>query len=104
MAYQSVGTPRFWVSALQWLNSKGLVKPTGYTSTERLTDENGEAVGTNILNINPVNKNILKVQESALTGYYLSYNLDLNLTNISTSAQLTFPYATLLENNFCMIL
>ena len=91
MAYQQVKTPRFWVSTLQWLNSKGLVTERGDSHNARLTNENSEAVSRNIFNINPVNPNILKTTTDNLSSYYFGFNVNLKDTMRD-------------ENNFSMFL
>ena len=91
MAYQQVKTPRFWVSTLQWLSSKGLVSERGDSHDARLTGKNGEAVSRNIFNINPVNPNILKTTKDNLSTYYFGF--DVNLKDTMRN-----------ENNFCMFL
>ena len=80
MSYNSTGTPRFWISTIQWLNSKGLVLERGDNVSDRLTDENGQAVSRNIFNINPVNPNILKTTTDNLSSYHIGFNVNLSST------------------------
>ena len=91
MAYQNVGRPRFWVSTLQWLNSKGLVLERGDNVPNRLTNENGQAVSRNIFNINPINPNILKTTTDNLSSYHIGFDVNLSSTMRN-------------ENNFSMFL
>ena len=82
MAYQSVGTPRFWVSTLQWLNSKGLL----YWNNTSFSGAN-----LNLFNLNPVNGNVLT--GGATADDYFAINAEYGFQNIMIN-----------DNNFYMVL
>ena len=64
MSYEQVKTPRFWVSTLQWLSSKGLV----YQNTGGSRIEGHEP---KIFNINPTSKNILTPDTDFLDNNFI---------------------------------
>jgi len=91
MAYQSVGTPRFWVSTLQWLNSKGLVEERGDNVNERLRLPDGNPIPRSIFNVNPTSA--IEFQPIQQTGNYFNFNININLNSVINK-----------ENNFLMYL
>ena len=85
MSYEQVKTPRFWVSTLQWLSSKGLV----YQNTGGSRIEGHEP---KIFNINPTSKNILTPDTDFLDNNFI-FGLDIDLSSVMR-----------IEDNFTMIL
>ena len=91
MAYQSVGTPRFWVSTLQWLNSKGLVSERGDAVDARLRLPDGNPIPSSIFNVNPTSA--IEFQSIQQTSNYFNFDIDVDLNTVINK-----------ENNFLMYL
>ena len=91
MSYNSTGTPRFWISTIQWLNSKGFVEERGDNVNERLRLPDGNPIPRSIFNVNPTSA--IEFQPIQQTGNYFNFNININLNSVMKR-----------ENNFLMYL